>query len=73
MVKLFVFVLKHLISCGFNFSVQKPKFTHRLQNLVSDYLFVFTYIHPHFRIILQRRSAYCKKNHVIWTRMGKAM
>ncbi|KIJ98314.1 hypothetical protein K443DRAFT_104166, partial [Laccaria amethystina LaAM-08-1] len=51
----------------------KPKFTHRLPNLVSDYLFVFTCIHPHFRIILQRRSAYCKKNHVIWTRMGKAM
>ncbi|KIJ96385.1 hypothetical protein K443DRAFT_107363 [Laccaria amethystina LaAM-08-1] len=51
---------------------QKPKFTHRLQNFVSDYLFVFTYIHPHFRIILQIRNAYCKKNHVIWTRSGRA-
>ncbi|KIK00370.1 hypothetical protein K443DRAFT_100515, partial [Laccaria amethystina LaAM-08-1] len=39
----------------------QPKFTQRLQNLVSDYLFVFTYIYPHFRIILQIRSAFCKK------------
>ncbi|KIJ93268.1 hypothetical protein K443DRAFT_112303, partial [Laccaria amethystina LaAM-08-1] len=55
------------------FSVEKPKFTHRLQNLVSDYLFVLTYIYRHFRIILQRRNAYCQKNHVIWTRIGRAM
>ncbi|KIJ89565.1 hypothetical protein K443DRAFT_117807, partial [Laccaria amethystina LaAM-08-1] len=51
----------------------KPKFTQRLQNLVSDYLFVFTYIYSHFGIILQIRSAYCKKNRVIWTRIGRAM
>ncbi|KIJ89686.1 hypothetical protein K443DRAFT_117648, partial [Laccaria amethystina LaAM-08-1] len=36
---------------------------------VSDYLFVFIYIYPHFRIILQRRSEYSKKNCVVWTKI----
>ena len=38
-----------------------------------DYLFVFVCIYRHVRIILQRRCTYCKKNHVIWTRIGGAM
>ena len=39
----------------------------------SDYLFVFVYIYCHIRIILQKRCTYCKKDHVIWTRIGGAM
>jgi hypothetical protein len=39
---------------------------------IVDYLFVFVYIYCHFKMILQIRSAYCKKKHVIWTRIGGA-
>ena len=38
----------------------------------SDYLFVFVCIYCHFTIILQVRSTWCKKNCVIWTRIGRA-
>ena len=38
-----------------------------------DDLFVFVYIDCHFWIILQMRSTYCKRNHVIWTRIGRAI
>ncbi|EDR05624.1 uncharacterized protein LACBIDRAFT_302743 [Laccaria bicolor S238N-H82] len=47
------------------FSIQKPTFPKNIY-VISDYLFVFTYIYPHFRIIPQTRIGYCKKNCVIW-------